>query len=494
MAGTYFSSILEGKSPQYAYALVVLSGGVAFIIPQVGNPLAAWLSYAMLAALFSFIWHQRAWQWAGWLCLPIFVLICFDIVVMGAGGFLHNGPIFAKAMLSASLGVYAGSKLSVLKISNRFAHTRVNRKRANGQGLHSALVPRESSSSVSSGRAVLHSYNSNGSKKAVESVARFYGLNGALLNAAREGDHQKIGLLVGEGADVNAGGGDGWTPLMTAALDGDVETVRALFGGRVDENAACNKGWTALMTATIEGHVEVVRALVEHGAQVDARNNKGWTALRFAVAMDETAILRLLLDAGADANICDDEGRTALMQAACENLSESCQALLDGGAYTQVKDRYGQTALMLARKYGHAKIIRLLKEAGAKAVNGGDSPVNILSDGESYLYLLKEELEEMLQPARGLAAQAADDTASRLLAALQTVREQLDAARNARTLSPSEISHKLMLTLQEASTLSGLPRAHLLEAVEAGSLKAQRIKHTWRITRAELDEHIRRLS
>jgi excisionase family DNA binding protein len=100
----------------------------------------------------------------------------------------------------------------------------------------------------------------------------------------------------------------------------------------------------------------------------------------------------------------------------------------------------------------------------------------------------------MLQANPSMTAQAADDTFSKLLSVLQTVREQLDAAHEARALVPSEISHKLMLTLQEASTLSGLPRAHLLEAIEARSLKAQHIKHTWRITRAELDDYLRRLS
>jgi ankyrin repeat protein len=493
MAGTYSSSILEGKSPQYVYALVVLSGGVAVVIPQLGNPFAAWLFYALVAALFSYIWPYKAWQWAGWVCLPIFVLGCFDLLIMGGMSIFRNGPFFARALLSASLGVYLGSKLSLLKSPHRYAATRVYRQRVNGHGTHGDPVLREPASIISNGKFVFQSHHSNGTKKAIEQVARSYGLNGALLSAAREGDHKKIGLLVAEGANVNTEGGDGWTPLLTAALEGDAETVRALFGGLVDARTQCNKGWTALMTATVEGHVEVVRALIEHGAQVDARNNKGWTALRFAVSMDETAIAGLLLDAGADANVCDDKGRTALMQAACENLSESLTALLDAGADVRVKDIKGQTALMLARQQGHTKIIRLLKEAEAKAVNGGGASVNLLSD-DSYLYLLKEELEEMLQSSPGLTAQAADDTVSRLLAALQTMREHLDAAQKARSLAPSEISHKLMLTLPEASALSGLPRTHLLEALEAGSLKAQLIKHTWRIPRAELDDYVRRLS
>jgi excisionase family DNA binding protein len=500
MAGTYSSSILEGKSPQYAYALVVLSGGIAVVIPQLGSarsgwPLAAWFFYALVAALFSFVWPYKAWQWAVWVCLPIFVLICFDILVMRGKGIMRSGPLFIKALMSAGLGVYAGLKLSRLKISSHYERARVNRRRLSRQRAESPVVLTEPVSLLSGGKFVFQSQHSNGSAaKAAQEVARRYGLNGALLNAAREGDHQKIRLLVGEGADVNVEGGNDWTPLMTAALDGDVETVKALFGGQVNGDAQCDKGWTALMTATVEGHMDVVRELIAQGVQVDARNNRGWTALRFAVSMDEPEILRLLLDAGADANICDEEGETALMQAARENLPECLQMLLDAGAYAQARDMNGQTALMIARSYGHTGIIKLLKEAEAKAAASVDAPVNLLSGDDSYLYLLKEELEEMLQANTRLTAQAADDAVSRLLSVLQTVREQLDAAQEARSLAPSEISHKLTLTVQEASTLSGLPRAHLLEAIEARSLKAQRIKHTWRITRAELDDYLSRLS
>jgi ankyrin repeat protein len=499
MTSTYSGSILEGKSPQYAYALVVLSGGIAVIIPQLGSPrsawpMAAWLFYALVAALFSFAWPHKAWQWAVWLCLPIFVLLCFDIVVIGAKAFPRHGTLFIKALLSAGLGVYTGLKLSRLKISNRYETARANRRRVSRQGNQSPAVLIEPASLLSGGKFVFQSQRPNGTKKEVEPIARRYGLNGALLNAAREGDHHKIRLLVGEGADVNVEGGNDWTPLMTAALDGDVETVKALFGGQVNTDAQCDRGWTALMTATVEGHVEVVRELIAHGAQVDARNNRGWTALRFAVSMDETEILRLLLDSGADANISDDEGEMPLMQAARENLSDCLQMLLDARADTQARDMNSQTALMSARSYGHTKIIRLLTEAEAKAVAASDVPINFLSEDDSYLYLLKEELEGMLQANPSMTAQAADDTFSKLLSVLQTVREQLDAAHEARALVPSEISHKLMLTLQEASTLSGLPRAHLLEAIEARSLKAQHIKHTWRITRAELDDYLRRLS
>jgi excisionase family DNA binding protein len=497
MAGTYSHSILEGKSPQYAYVLVILSGGFAFIISQFGDPIAAWLFYTLLAALFASIWPDRALQWAVWLCLPIFLLICFDVLITGSTyGLWRNGMIFAKALPSACIGTYVGSKLSVRKITTRFGIVRVNRKRlnGNGRGAGNSLALKNFAAPVASVKTVSSRRSSGNPAHAIAPVVKVRDLNAALIKAAQAGEPDRIRLLVAQGADVNAESKEQWTPLMIASLGGDVEMVKTLFGSGAAPNSSGGQGWTALMIAAIEGHLEIVRALLESGAQVSAGNHTGWTALRFAVSMDETEILRVLIGAGADVNSADHEGRTALMQAAEENILGSLKALLDGGADPCIKDHNGQTALMIARQHGHTESIKLLKEAQAKAATDINAPVNLLSDDDSYFYLLKEELEEMLSFHPDSSAQAGDDVVARLLSAIQTVQEHIDATRKERSLAPSEISHKLVLTLREAAALSGLPRRHLLEAIEEGRLKAQLIKHGWRITRARLDDYIRRLS
>jgi ankyrin repeat protein len=371
MAGTYYSnSILKKESPQYAYALAILSGGIAFIVPQLGAPISAWLSYALLAALFASIWPYRALQWAGWLCLPILLLVCFDVVgSRSVSGFLNNVMIFSKVLSAACLGAYLGSKLSVRKIANRSAKRQFKRKRSkssesralNGLRLEELAAPIEGVETVFSNHDTIAPVQVH------EQATYFNGINAALIKAAQEGDHESIELLIAKGADVNAESGDQWMPLTIAAQGFDVEMAKALFGQEAAFDDSGGKGCTALMIAIIEGHVEVVRALLEHGARVNARNNKGWTALRFAVSMDETEILRVLLDAGADANLADDEGKTALMQAAGENIRESLKALLDAGADARIKDHNEQTALKIAQKQGHTEIIKLLKDAEAKA-------------------------------------------------------------------------------------------------------------------------------
>lgn len=485
MASAYSDYILEGKTPQYAYALVILSGGIAFVASQLGAPIAAWLSFALLAACYGSIWPDKAWQWGVWLCLPIILLICSDLIVTGSTfGLLSNGPIFVKVLPSAFFGAYVGSKLSVRKLGNLFSPGHVSRKRVSSGGAQTGLVLKE----MAVPTAIFKNFSSRNSQTPEQSLARvadFPSLNVSLVKAVQEGDLNRINLLVAQGADINAASSDQWTPLMIASSGGDIEMVKILFGEGAMPDASSGKGWTALMIATVEGRVEVVRALLEHGAQANASNNRGLTALRLAVSMDETEILRALLDAGADVNLKDNEGRTALMQAADENIQGSLKVLLGAGADPSLKDNREQTALMIARAKGHSKIIKLLKEAEAKASTGNDARLSLAENDDSYFYLLKEELEEMLN------AHPTDDAVSRVLDVLQ---EHIETTKKERSLTPSEISHKLMLTLKEAAALSGLPRQHLLEAIEGGSLKAQLIKQAWRIKRADLDDYIRRIS
>jgi excisionase family DNA binding protein len=496
MAGTYADSSLVGKSPQYAYALAILSGGIAFGVTQLGDTLTSLFFYALLAALFAFIWPGSSVHWAGWLCLPIVLLLCFDLISsFSVYRLQYKGMIFAKAFSIACLGAFIGSKLSVRKIAGRGSHMRASRRRA-GREAHTAqnaLASTQPRKFTVSAKPAFSSLHPDRLVEPLEPVATIQNLNAELIKAAQQGDVEKIGLLAAQGADVNAKSKDQFTPLMIAAMGGDQEMVNTLFGSGAATDAAGFKGWTALMVATVEGRAEVARALIKCGAEVNARNDAGWTAMRFAVSMGETEILRLLISAGAEVDAADDEGRTALMQAACEDNLESLRALLDAGANPRVRDKEGQSALKFARRHGHTNTIRLLKEAEAKTSTGDGGEVGLPSDDTSYFYLLKEELEEKLNYYPEQSA-GGHEVFSLVRSALRSVQEHIDATQKERLLTPSEISHKLLLTVQEASTLSGLPRQHLLAEIEAGKLRAQLLKHGWRIRRADLDSYVRGLT
>jgi ankyrin repeat protein len=375
MAKYHSEPIHQRDVPQYAYALAILSGGGGYVASQLVQPLTALLSYALLAALFASIWSYKALQWGVWLCLPIGLLIFFDVVATGnlVGVLLANGMMFVKTLFAACLGAYVGSKLSIHHFANRSAHRKRLKSRRNGapSGPDLKKLP----ASDLSVTTIPASQSANDALPSLQPLVHLNNINAALMSAAREGDPDKVRLLVADGAEVNAQSNHQWSPLMITARDSDAGVVSTIFGKGVSMGASDGKGWTPLMTATIAGHAEVVRALLEHGAEVNAENYEGWTALRFAVSMDETEILRLLLEAGADANRADHEGQTALMQAARESCRESLKTLLEMGADPSIKDHNQQTALEIAQKYGHTEITSLLEEADAEALARVEAPV-----------------------------------------------------------------------------------------------------------------------
>jgi excisionase family DNA binding protein len=56
-----------------------------------------------------------------------------------------------------------------------------------------------------------------------------------------------------------------------------------------------------------------------------------------------------------------------------------------------------------------------------------------------------------------------------------------------------DVADKLLLTLAEAQALTGLSRATLRDAIEAGELKARQIGRAWRVKRGDLEGYIKKL-
>jgi len=146
-----------------------------------------------------------------------------------------------------------------------------------------------------------------------------------------------IRLLISKGADVNAVGNDGITPLLSAVVSKTPEIVTLLIEAGADVNGKGQKfhdGVTPVMEAVASMNLEMVTMLVEAGADVNAKNIDGLTPLLYAARFSTTPeMVSLLIGAGADVN--------AKFQ--------------------------GATPLYLARLRGDMpEIIKLLKAAGAR--------------------------------------------------------------------------------------------------------------------------------
>lgn len=119
-------------------------------------------------------------------------------------------------------------------------------------------------------------------------------LDDQLRDACYDNDHDKVVQLVGAGANIDAQGGGGWTPLHNAVVHGHQDISRFLIGSNCDVNIAADNGSTSLHVAAYYGHHVLVDLLIEHGADLYKRDRSGNTPLDEARKKAESSVLAIL--------------------------------------------------------------------------------------------------------------------------------------------------------------------------------------------------------
>jgi ankyrin repeat protein len=180
---------------------------------------------------------------------------------------------------------------------------------------------------------------------AVESRNRDVSSSTATSNGVdRDGALQVITLLLGKGADANAGirhfpprmGGHafnmsyvptvGETAFYRASLNNDLPVMRLLLANRADPMLATDHGTSPLMAAAGVGWVraqtfvpggeaaqlEAVKLLVELGGDVNQVNDMGLAAVHGAAFRWSDSVISYLVEHGARLDIRDAVGRDAL--------------------------------------------------------------------------------------------------------------------------------------------------------------------------------------
>lgn len=164
------------------------------------------------------------------------------------------------------------------------------------------------------------------------------------------------------------------TALMHAC---SAEMARILVEAGADVNAVGAEGMTPLM-GDLLNCPEAVKYLLEQGANPRARDDKGNTPLHHCKYSAESA--RLLIEAGADVNARNAVGNTPLMEQYGVRLAgdsigygESLvRLLLQLGANPEARNNAGMTALDLAMTraaswYGENPVLFLLQRDGRSA-------------------------------------------------------------------------------------------------------------------------------
>jgi ankyrin repeat protein len=190
-----------------------------------------------------------------------------------------------------------------------------------------------------------------------------------LLTAAEKGNLVQVKTLLKEGAEINAKGVHGETPLMLAARKGHLDMVNFLLGAGADVHARNKKHpwqWTTALTSAADGgHAEIFQLLLE---KIDHDRVKDFALLQALVAAARKGhlqILNVLVDKDPEKNAPGSRGDMALVAAAEAGQLEWVKLLLDKGFDAKARDGNGTTALMRASRGDHVEVVKLLLDRGA---------------------------------------------------------------------------------------------------------------------------------
>jgi len=179
--------------------------------------------------------------------------------------------------------------------------------------------------------------------------------NDPLHDAAKNGHAETVAVLLDAGADMHAGDGK---ILTAAARRGHLDVVRLLLERGADP---ARDGQEALWRAAENGHTDIVKLLCRHPSVDVAKDDD--KALEEALGGGHYDCARVLIGHGADVNA--DHG-AFLREAAEYDRKETAEFLLKNGADPDAA-KNAETPLVLAARKGHADIVEMLLDAGARA-------------------------------------------------------------------------------------------------------------------------------
>lgn len=211
---------------------------------------------------------------------------------------------------------------------------------------------------------------------------------------ANSNEQNIINLLINAEADVNARDKLGNTALFIASASSlkNTDNISALINFGANINIQNNNGETALMKALkqrrfFESHINNIMALINAGVDLNKQDRQGHTALIIATNSGQICFVNALITAGADLNLPQFRNITPLMFASLAGHIDIVNALIKAGADYNKQAFVGETALMLAAIKGHKNIIIALLNANA-------NPFLVTADAK----IMREELLKLHIP------------------------------------------------------------------------------------------------
>lgn len=345
------------------------------------------------------------------------------------------------------------------------------------------------------------------------------GLSPLHITAAR-GSIEILKRLLDHGADPYMTDSSGWTPLQLAARSGQTQVVEALLQVLRREKGQCQLAPTIAQEITpihlgiLSGEIAVMRVLLRHGWPIDTCYAQGQTALHYASKLDHQDAVRLLLQEGADPSICDQEQMTPFLLAAEAGHVEVMRQLLRREkeikrhlppltarkappSYAKILVPFllnqgsnrldelvdGRTVLHEAAHHGHAILVKLMLQHGAKTSikdREGHTPVELAATQRHLDLVCILDPEPLSQVERLVHHAVRQRNVVQLRDLLAAVPKPLRRRAKAMALAAAALTYQvnLIITLKRSISIDedqGLGWRPLYVATLGGQQKAMQI-------------------
>jgi len=188
------------------------------------------------------------------------------------------------------------------------------------------------------------------------------------LHYAATNNLEVVKFFVQKGADIDAQGFNGTTPLYSSARFGKIEIAKYLLDTGADINLR-GEGGSALHQAVARSPKEMVELFLSYKPDLTITDKRGQTVMHAAATWNAHEVLPLLIAAGGNINAIDSAGNTPLH--CCLTFADdqsrgsiqSAKILIQNKALLKVKNKEGLTPLALANKLGTTEMAALLSEA-----------------------------------------------------------------------------------------------------------------------------------